>query len=295
MPNVSNPLLGHSLEDTLALIKRKACSVTELTEATLDAFDVIGTELNAVARTEREAALAQATQLDRLNAAEAQRRPLFGAVLAHKDLYSRRDWELRAGSNIVHGAAGVTAAPLKKLDRAGAVDCARLNTVEFALGVTGHNAITGDVKNPWNPVHLPGGSSSGSAAAVAAGIVPGNAAEAQETQGFFFSAASASPHSGSPALHRCPKNIFICPSSAIGGSPERKESDTPGYFTRNSSTSHSAPCGILSYNYSNTSIFQEYFLMPKDTLTGLGKFNRILAETVKNQKKTRPKLPGTGA
>ena len=162
MPNVSNPLLGHSLEDTLALIKRKACSVTELTEATLDAFDVIGTELNAVARTEREAALAQATQLDRLNAAEAQRRPLFGAVLAHKDLYSRKDWELRAGSNIVHGAAGVTAAPLKKLDRAGAVDCARLSTVEFALGVTGHNAITGDVKNPWNPMHLPGGSSSGS-------------------------------------------------------------------------------------------------------------------------------------
>ena len=172
MPNVSNPLLGHSLEDTLALIKRKACSVTELTGATLDAFDVIGTELNAVARTEREAALAQATQLDRLNAAEAQRRPLFGAVLAHKDLYSRKDWELRAGSSIVHGAAEVTAAPLKKLDRAGAVDCARLNTVEFALGVTGHNSITGDVKNPWNPVHLPGGSSSGSAAAVAAGIVP---------------------------------------------------------------------------------------------------------------------------
>ena len=57
---------------------------------------------------------------------------------------------------------------LKNLDHAGALDVARLNMAEFAFGVTGHNEITGDVRNPWNPDHMTGGSSSGSGAMVAA-------------------------------------------------------------------------------------------------------------------------------
>ncbi len=169
---MTDPLLGKSLEQTLALVERKVCSVTELTEATLAALESTGRELNAVARTERDAALARASELDSLSETERRKQPLFGAVLAHKDIYARRGWELQAGSKIVHGPAPSTAAALHGLDRAGALDCARLNTVEFALGVTGHNEITGDVRNPWNPAHMPGGSSGGSAAAVAAGIVP---------------------------------------------------------------------------------------------------------------------------
>jgi aspartyl-tRNA(Asn)/glutamyl-tRNA(Gln) amidotransferase subunit A len=64
-----------------------------------------------------------------------------------------------------------TATVLERLDCAGALDIARLNMSEFALGATGHNDITGTPRNPWNQNHVPGGSSSGPAVAVAAGLV----------------------------------------------------------------------------------------------------------------------------
>src|SRR3546814_4747808 len=59
-----------------------------------------------------------------------------------------------------------TATVLERLDAAGALDIARLNMVEFALGPTGHNEVVGTPRNPWNPTHIPGGSSSGPAVAV---------------------------------------------------------------------------------------------------------------------------------
>src|SRR5690606_9043578 len=66
-------------------------------------------------------------------------------------------------------AAKRTATLLTRLDAAGAIDIARLHMSEFALGATGHNPIIGDARNPWNPDYAPGGSSSGSAVAVACG------------------------------------------------------------------------------------------------------------------------------
>jgi aspartyl-tRNA(Asn)/glutamyl-tRNA(Gln) amidotransferase subunit A len=68
--------------------------------------------------------------------------------------------------------ARTTASVLTRLDRAGAIDVGRLNMVEFALGVTGHNAHTGTPRNAWNPAHITGGSTSGGATAVAARLVP---------------------------------------------------------------------------------------------------------------------------
>jgi aspartyl-tRNA(Asn)/glutamyl-tRNA(Gln) amidotransferase subunit A len=99
--------------------------------------------------------------------------PLAGAPLAHKDLYAREGWGMEAGLAILKGhVAAETCAPLVRLDAAGALDLGRLNTVEAAFGAEGLNAHTGAVRNPWNPAHVCGGSSSGSAAAVAAGAVP---------------------------------------------------------------------------------------------------------------------------
>ncbi|SEA82114.1 amidase [Rubrimonas cliftonensis] len=140
----------------------------------LDALEAAGAALNAVARLERDAALARAAELD---AAARDGRPsagpLDGAPLAHKDLYARAGWRLEAGSSILAGnVASDTATACARLDTAGALDLGRLNTVEFALGAEGLNAHTGPVRNPWNPAHVTGGSSSGSAAAVAFGAVP---------------------------------------------------------------------------------------------------------------------------
>jgi aspartyl-tRNA(Asn)/glutamyl-tRNA(Gln) amidotransferase subunit A len=70
-----------------------------------------------------------------------------------------------------HRASG-TATVISRLRAAGTVEIGRLNMAEFAMGPTGHNEHWGDTRNPWNPLHITGGSSSGSAGAVAAGIVP---------------------------------------------------------------------------------------------------------------------------
>ncbi|MGI9381613.1 MAG: amidase [Methyloligellaceae bacterium] len=170
---MSADLRGLTIEDAVEGVRTKAFRVEELAQASLDGLDTIGRELNAVARLESGHALAEAARLDREIADGKTDAPLLGAPLAHKDLYFRKGWCLEAGSTILAGnVAGETAAACARLDAAGALDIARLNTVEFALGTTGHNAITGHVRNPWNPDYITGGSSSGSGASVAAGLVP---------------------------------------------------------------------------------------------------------------------------
>jgi len=98
--------------------------------------------------------------------------PLAGKVLAHKDMFYRRGRVSNCGSRIRKAwMAAETAAVLERLDAAGALDIGTLNMSEFAYGPTGHNDHWGDCCNPWNPEYITGGSSSGSGAAVAAGLV----------------------------------------------------------------------------------------------------------------------------
>jgi aspartyl-tRNA(Asn)/glutamyl-tRNA(Gln) amidotransferase subunit A len=98
--------------------------------------------------------------------------PLAGKALAHKDMFYRAGKVSNCGSKIRKGwVASETAAVLERLDAAGAADIGTLNMSEFAYGPTGHNDHWGDCRNPWNPDYITGGSSSGSGAAVAAGLV----------------------------------------------------------------------------------------------------------------------------
>ncbi|MCL5778294.1 amidase [Limibaculum sp. FT325] len=172
-PAPADATLGAGVEAIAALVRNRAVSAVELAERHLDALGRVGPRLNAVARLEPEAALAQARAIDARLARGDEVGPLAGVPMAHKDLYGREGWLLEAGSRILRGhVATRTATAIRALDAAGAVDLGRLNTVEFALGPDGRNAHTGPVRNPWNPAHLPGGSSSGSGACVAAGAVP---------------------------------------------------------------------------------------------------------------------------
>jgi aspartyl-tRNA(Asn)/glutamyl-tRNA(Gln) amidotransferase subunit A len=115
----------------------------------------------------------------RLDAAEARQAaraprpgPLSGIPLAHKDMLYRRGRISTCGTVLRKDwVAPVTATVLARLDDAGAIDLGTLAMNEWAGGATGHNIHLGDTTNPWNPAHVAGGSSSGSAAAVAAGIV----------------------------------------------------------------------------------------------------------------------------
>ena len=119
-----------------------------------------------------EATLAQARQADsRLQAGD--RSPLLGVPLAHKDIFVTRAWPTTAGSKMLSGyASPFDATVVARLEQAGAVTLGKLNCDEFAMGSSNENSAYGPVRNPWDSQRVPGGSSGGSAAAVAARLLP---------------------------------------------------------------------------------------------------------------------------
>ena len=164
-----------SLTAVAALIAERKVSVTEVTIASVTRLQTHGDTLGCVASLDSEAALAAAAQADAELAVGDVCGPLHGVPLAHKDMFYRAGRVSACGSRIrADFVPDVTATVLAKLDQAGALDIARLNMVEFALGPTGHNEITGTPGNPWDREYITGGSSSGPAAAVAARLVYGS-------------------------------------------------------------------------------------------------------------------------
>lgn len=160
----TNPCDASLTEITAALAAREISSV-EVTEASCARLQDSDTKLNALAGIDIEDARRQALAADGAIGIGA----LSGVPLAHKDMFYRPGRLTECGSKVRRGFLPKTlSGALKNLDHAGALDVARLNMAEFAFGVTGHNEITGDVRNPWNPDHMTGGSSSGSGAMVAA-------------------------------------------------------------------------------------------------------------------------------
>lgn len=167
-------LAALSLTELAAAIATKDVSSLEVTRNCVARLERHGPTLNSVAALDAEAALEAARAADAELAAGRARGPLHGVPLAHKDMYYRAGRPSACGSKILADfVPEVTATALTRLDQAGALDIARLNMVEFALGTTGHNEITGAVRNPWNAAHITGGSSSGSGASVAARLVYG--------------------------------------------------------------------------------------------------------------------------
>ena len=144
-------------------------SIVEETQKVICNLMGLGNDLNAVAYADQHDVLRQAEHMAQQSDTSA---PLFGIPLAHKNLYQRKDWICDGGSKtLATHRPNKTAYSIEQLDDAGALDCGRLTCVELGLGTTGHNEYAGTAKNPWNPNYICGGSSSGSGAAVAAGIV----------------------------------------------------------------------------------------------------------------------------
>ena len=148
-------------------------SVTSDTEATLAAIERSQPALNAFITVTAETARAEARQAEAELAAGARRGPLHGVRVAIKDLIATQGTRTTAGSRILGGwVPRSDAAVVWALREAGAVLVGKTNTHEFAFGTTNDNPHYGATKNPWNPALTTGGSSGGSAAAIAAGIVP---------------------------------------------------------------------------------------------------------------------------
>ena len=164
-----------SLIDVADAISKRQLSSVEITTNCLNRFEKYGRRLNCIAGVDLEAALNAAKNADKDIASGKVRGPLHGVPLAHKDMFYRAGRISACGSVILGDfVPSKTATVLTRLDQAGALDIARLNMVEFALGPTGHNEITGTPHNPWKEEYITGGSSSGPASAVAAGLVYGS-------------------------------------------------------------------------------------------------------------------------
>jgi aspartyl-tRNA(Asn)/glutamyl-tRNA(Gln) amidotransferase subunit A len=130
--------------------------------------------LNAWRHVDAPGARAQARASDARRRGGQTPRPLEGVPIALKDLFVTRDLPTTCGSRILEGyLAPYEGAVVRRLRDAGAVLLGKLNMDEFAMGSSGENSAYGPTRNPWDTERVPGGSSSGSAAAVAAGLCAG--------------------------------------------------------------------------------------------------------------------------
>ena len=142
----------------------------ELTRACLERIEDRNPGLNAFLTVCGESALEQARRAD---AVRADGGPLAGIPIAHKDIFCTRGVRTTAGSRILDNfVPPYDATVVERLAQAGAVLIGKTNMDEFAMGSSSETSYAGPVLNPWNLSRSPGGSSGGSAAAVAAGLVP---------------------------------------------------------------------------------------------------------------------------
>jgi aspartyl-tRNA(Asn)/glutamyl-tRNA(Gln) amidotransferase subunit A len=139
----------------------------------LDAAEKLNPELNAFLEIDRTGALERADQIDANDPAGITSLPLAGVPIAIKDNICVRGMQTSCGSRILGPYhAPYNATVIERLLAAGAVILGKTNCDEFAMGSSNENSAFGPVKNPWDTARVPGGSSGGSTAAVAAGIVP---------------------------------------------------------------------------------------------------------------------------
>ena len=173
-----------SLKSLRATLDAKQVSATELAEYFLERAER-ALALNAFLHIDRGLTLQQARAAD-LRIARGEAGALTGIPVAHKDIFVTKNWRSTAGSKMLAdyvspfdaavveklGDVGVDGDGKDKGNGAGMVCLGKLNCDEFAMGSSNENSAFGPVKNPWNLGKVPGGSSGGSAAAIAAGLTP---------------------------------------------------------------------------------------------------------------------------
>ena len=155
------------------LIASGEVRATDVCRAALDRIERLS-ELNAFITVTGESAMAQAARIDQAVAQAEQLPPLAGAVIAIKDNMVMRGVTTTAGSRILSNyKPPYTATAVRRLESAGAIIIGKTNLDEFAMGSSTENSAYGPVRNPWDTTRVPGGSSGGSAVAVAAGMAMG--------------------------------------------------------------------------------------------------------------------------
>ncbi|HCE10206.1 MAG TPA: Asp-tRNA(Asn)/Glu-tRNA(Gln) amidotransferase GatCAB subunit A [Oxalobacteraceae bacterium] len=175
-----------TLKELSAMLHAKDISATELASLFLNRIQ--RSDLNAFLHVDERLTLQQAADADR-RIARDDVTPLTGIPIAHKDIFVTQGWRSTAGSKMLENyTSPFDATVVEQFNAAGMVTLGKLNCDEFAMGSSNENSYFGPVKNPWDRRAIPGGSSGGSAAAIAARLTP--AATATDTGGSIRQPAS---------------------------------------------------------------------------------------------------------
>jgi len=161
-------MINSSLKTLSQMLAKKEVSSVELTQIFLNRINTFNPEINAYIALDQDRSLAQAKAADvRIAAGNAE--PLTGIPIAQKDIFCANGWKTTCGSKMLANfVAPYDAHVITQFDAAGAVNLGKTNMDEFAMGSSNETSYFGGVKNPWDFTRVPGGSSGGSAAAVAA-------------------------------------------------------------------------------------------------------------------------------
>ena len=161
-----------STQQLITGLQDKQFSSLELTDHYIKRINGLDGKINSFITYTSETARTQAKAADEMRL-QGDKRPLLGVPMAHKDIFCTQGVLTTCGSKMLHNfISPYDATIVTNIDKAGMISLGKLNMDEFAMGSDNESSYYGAVHNPWNLDHVPGGSSGGSAAAVAAGFVP---------------------------------------------------------------------------------------------------------------------------
>lgn len=169
------PNLPLTIEETRKALRKKELTVSEIVDSYFQRIDKENKELNVYLTLNKERAYKIAKEQDRLIKDKKDEafidKPLLGITVAHKDLFLTKNLRTTAGSKVLENFYPVYSATLvRRLDLAGSINLGKTNLDAWAHGASGENSDFGPTLNPWNKDYVAGGSSSGSAAAVASNL-----------------------------------------------------------------------------------------------------------------------------
>ncbi|HEY8118999.1 MAG TPA: Asp-tRNA(Asn)/Glu-tRNA(Gln) amidotransferase subunit GatA [Methylophilaceae bacterium] len=187
-------MINSSLKQLGAMLQAKQISSVEMTREFFKRIDQQNPDINAYITLDQDKSLAQAAAAD-ARIAQGKAELLTGIPIAQKDIFVAKGWKTTCGSKMLANFTGpYDAGVIERFDAAGAVNLGKTNMDEFAMGSSNETSYFGGVKNPWDRSRVPGGSSGGSAAAVAARLCA--AATGTDTGGSIRQPASLCGFSG---------------------------------------------------------------------------------------------------